>query len=244
MLRRKLKHTCTPENKHVLKDCLYSGRMDIADRIKQAREAAGMDRYGLAKACNISYQAVQQWETGRTKPSAKTLLKIARATNSNPAWLIEGSHQKPQSGIQESDQIYSANTQPTDTIISKVPLISSVHAGNWCEAADNFYPGDAEEWIPCPTRHSRHAYALRVKGISMEPKFREGEIIIVDPEIAASQYVVAKKLGSNEVTLKQLVVESGESYLKAVNPQWQEPIIKITEEWMICGTVICKIELF
>lgn len=218
--------------------------MDIGKRIEIARIAAGLDRNQLAAACGISYQAVQQWETGKTKPGAKALLNVARATNSDPDWLVNGKPHQPSLSIAENQATYTTNTHPVSHPVGSVPLISSVQAGNWCEAIDNFHSGDAEEWLPCPTRHSRHAYALRVTGSSMEPKFREGEIIVVDPEIASSPYVVAKKAGSNEVTLKQLVVESGENYLKAVNPHWPEQIIKVTEDWIICGTVICKIEIF
>ena len=244
MSQTELKHTYAQPCKHVSQAFFYNEGMDIGSRIRSARETAGMDRNELARACNISYQAVQQWETGKTKPSAKAMLKIARATNSSPDWLIEGKFPPTGAIGTESQASHGGNIEPLAARIGQVPLISSVQAGNWCEAIDNFHPGDAEEWLPCPARHSRHAYALRVAGSSMEPKFREGEIIVVDPEIASSPYVVAKKINSNEVTLKQLVVESGESYLKPVNPYWPEPIIKVTEDWIICGTVICKIEIF
>jgi SOS-response transcriptional repressor LexA len=239
-----LKHSLRSQASIVDKlPCIFY-KVDIGKRIETARIAAGLDRNQLAAACGITYQAVQQWETGRTKPGAKALLNVARATNSNPGWLVEGKGTMATSLASEPKPLYTANTEPTGWPLGQVPLISNITAGNWCEAVDNFHPGDAEEWIPCPARHSKNAYALRVTGSSMEPKFREGEIIVVDPEIASSPYVVAKKVNSNEVTLKQLVMECGECYLKAVNPHWPEPIIKMTEDWVICGTVICKIEIF
>lgn len=219
-----------------------------------------MDRYQLAKACKVSYQAVQQWEKGKTTPSATSLLDIAAATCTDPHWLIHGREpnksQKIISALVEAgatarsslpyEASTNSNVEPGPDIFGKVPLISHIQAGNWCDAVDNFHPGDAEEWLPAPTRHGPHAYALRVVGSSMEPRFREGEIVVVDPEVTATsgRFVVAKKVGTQEVTLKQLVIEAGDSYLKAMNPHWPEPIIRLTEDWLVCGSVICKVEIF
>ena len=55
-----------------------------------------------------------------------------------------------------------------------LPLISFVQAGGWCAVVDNLQPGDAEDWVPYPGRIGPHAFALRVNGPSMEPRF-EGE---------------------------------------------------------------------
>jgi len=87
---------------------------------------------------------------------------------------------------------------------------------------------------------------LRVRGESMLPRFQEGEIIIVDPDARAEsgQYVIARKDGSKEVTFKQLIREGESAYLKPLNPQWPEPIIRIDSDWHICGKIVCKMELF
>lgn len=120
------------------------------------------------------------------------------------------------------------------------PLISSITAGNWREGIDNFSPGDVEDWIPCYIKHSPSTYALRVDGPSMEPEFRHGEVIVVDPERAEANgsYVVAKRKEDDNVTFKQLIVTEGKKYLKAVNPEWPNRIIEVDGEWQICGVVI------
>lgn len=130
------------------------------------------------------------------------------------------------------------------TEMMSVPVISSVQAGSWCEASDPFLPGDADEWVPCPTKHSARTYALKVKGVSMEPEFFQGQIIIVDPEVSpdSGRFVIAKKSSENEVTLKQLIREGGVNYLKALNPDWPERIIKLDEDWHVCGVVISSVK--
>lgn len=240
-----LKHSLTQAASIVGKNTCIMIFMDISKRIETAREHAGLDRNQLAAACKISYQAVQQWEVGRTKPSAKALMAIAKATATNADWLINGIGEMQGYAIGELVPDYN-NVDPIPALRLQVPLISWVQAGDFCESVDLFQPGDADEWMPCPVPHSKHTYALRVRGPSMEPKFHEGEIVVIDPEAAAlsGRYVVAKKTGSQEVTLKQLIMDGSETYLKAANPNWPDQIIRITEEWIICGVVICKIEVF
>lgn len=134
----------------------------------------------------------------------------------------------------------------SSSIHGSVPLISSVQAGDFCEAIDNFHPGDAESWVPCPAQHSSKAFALKIEGDSMFPRFQAGEIVIVDPEVteAPGKFVIAKRESDQGVTLKQLVFDDGNYFLKAINPKWPDSYIKLSEEWHICGVVICKVELF
>lgn len=196
----------------------------------------------IARELGVSPQNITHWR--QRGVSAEYANAVAALLGCHPS---EISIAKPATVI--ADQGLMAVGEPIrDYTIPTglVPLISSVQAGSWCEAVDNFQPGDAEEWVPAPAKHGRHTYALRVTGTSMEPRFREGEIIVVDPEIAADsgKFVVAKKTGTQEVTLKQLIREGGESYLKALNQHWPEPILRMTEDWHICGVVICKLEMF
>lgn len=125
-----------------------------------------------------------------------------------------------------------------------VPVISWVQAGAWCEAIDNFNVGDAERWIPCPVAHSKHTYALRVRGDSMlapfgsSVSFSEGTLIYVDPEapLLSGKKVIAKLLDSNEVTFKVYREEDGKKWLFPLNPQYDK--IELVEGMHICGVVI------
>lgn len=125
----------------------------------------------------------------------------------------------------------------------KLPVIGSIAAGTWCEAVDNFSPGDADEWVEAPGPVGPNAFILRVEGISMEPLFTAGEKVVIDPSLEAQpgHYVVAKRTSDQGVTLKQLRQEGGEYYLYAVNPNWPERIIRLSEEWHICGRARWKI---
>ena len=123
----------------------------------------------------------------------------------------------------------------------RVPLISWVQAGHWCEAMDPFAPGDAEDWLFCPANHSSSTFALRVRGVSMEPKYRDGAIIYVDPERSADHLssVIVRMEDEAEVTFKQLVIEGDKRFLRPLNPDWPGPkLISIDSDAVICGVVI------
>jgi SOS-response transcriptional repressor LexA len=77
----------------------------------------------------------------------------------------------------------------------------------------------------------------------MEPKFMEGDKIVVDPSLEAlpGHFVAAKRTSDQAATLKQLKQEGKERYLYALNPDWPERIIRLSEEWTICGRARWKI---
>lgn len=145
------------------------------------------------------------------------------------------------------DMPYGLDEFNNATVIShtgrKLPVIGSIAAGTWCESNGTFDPRDAEEWIDAPGPVGPRAFILRVEGISMEPKFVNGDKIVIDPSLEAlpGHFVAAKRTRDQAATLKQLKQEGSEQYLYALNPDWPERIIRMTEEWSICGRARWKI---
>lgn len=63
-----------------------------------------------------------------------------------------------------------------------VPVINKVSAGYPSDFNDLDYPvGIADDYVRCPDLHDPNAFAVRVVGDSMEPKFREGDIVVFSP---------------------------------------------------------------
>lgn len=145
------------------------------------------------------------------------------------------------------DMPYGIGEFSNATVLShtgrKLPVIGSIAAGMWCDSNGNIDARDAEEWVDAPGPVGPQAFILRVEGISMEPKFMEGDKIVIDPSLEAlpGHYVVAKRTRDQAATLKQLKQEGSELYLYALNPDWPERIIKMTEDWTICGRARWKI---
>lgn len=141
---------------------------------------------------------------------------------------------------EESPLALSAN-EPAGR--NMLPVIGYVQAGEFCEAIDNFNPGDADEWMEAYGPAGPNAFILCVEGLSMDPDFRPGDKVVVDPgsQWANGDFVVAKRARDHAVTLKQIKREGDNHYLFATNPDWPQRIIEMNEEWHICGRVRRKI---
>lgn len=215
--------------------------MNTADRIKKLLRDNNVPerriRSELSRVCKISQQAVGDWFKGKTRRISPEYIKlIADEWGSSADYLIAGAKTETVYLRESSAPKYSSSD------VGKVPLISWVQAGDWAEAIDNFAPGDAERYLPCPKKHSASTYALKVQGDSMTAphgrSYPEGCIIFVDPELRGSvslgDRVVAKLNGHDAVTFKQLAADGNKQYLKPLNPQ-HSPIF---DEFRILGKVI------
>ena len=79
----------------------------------------------------------------------------------------------------------------------------------------------------------------------MEPMFYEGDIVFIDPEVPAEsgRIVAAVDDGAAdpEATLKKLVRDGSDYYLKALNPDWPGPKFQLfTQSMRIAGVAVGK----
>ncbi|MCK5225752.1 MAG: helix-turn-helix transcriptional regulator [Planctomycetes bacterium] len=63
-----------------------------------------------------------------------------------------------------------------------VPVINKVAAGYPTDFNDLDYPvGMADDYVRCPDLHDPNAFAVRIVGDSMEPKFNQEDIVVFSP---------------------------------------------------------------
>lgn len=145
------------------------------------------------------------------------------------------------------DMPYGLSEFSTAAVLShtgrKLPVMGSIEAGKWCEPDSNFVLQRAEDWIDSPGPVGTQAFVIRAEGVSMEPKFTEGDKIVIDPALDTlpGHFVAAKKINDEAIIIRQLKKEGNEQYLYALNPDWPERITLMTEEWRICGRARWKI---
>lgn len=128
--------------------------------------------------------------------------------------------------------------------MGRVPLISWVQAGDWTEVIESCNLAAAEDWITATSAVGKNAFALRVVGNSMEPEFREGEIVTVDPdrEAESGSYVIAK-INHDEATFKQLIRDGGSVFLRPINDAY--PLMDVTgRDLRIVGRVVEKVKRY
>jgi phage repressor protein C with HTH and peptisase S24 domain len=183
----------------------------------------GLSVSGLAKKSgldsttfNVSKRVMPD---GRARwPSTESLSKVLEATNStldNFAALVYGARTVPAPGARGGAGRLAAITQ------RRVPLIGFAQAAGAGYFDDGGYPvGGAWDEVGLPEISDPNAYALEISGDSMEPVYRDGDIVIVSPTtpIRRGDRVVTRT-AKGEVMAKQLVRRSARRIeLRSLNP--------------------------
>ncbi|NVH61948.1 peptidase S24 [Pseudomonas simiae] len=228
-------------------------RAAFAARLHEALDDAGIrtrgrgvdiHNYLVKVGAEKSTQAISKWLNGESIPEADSMVVLCSWLKVRREWLEYGVLPKEQTGdsnVHQLGAVGESNVREVTRQFGKVPLISWVQAGAWCES--NVEQHDDESWLSCPVPISESGYALRVLGDSMTNpgpgrSYPTGCIIFVDPEAETKtgDRVIARVPRTNEATFKILVEDAGRQFLRPINPQY--PIIDITEETHICGKVV------
>ena len=196
----------------------------LGQRVRMRRKELGLSQERLGELAGLDQTVISKLERGEVQETAR-IASLAEALACDALWLATGREARSPAVLINEVQL-----------AGRVPLISYVAAGNWSSAVDNLSPGDAEKWVETTVPVKRHTYALRVEGDSMEPKFPNGAILIVEPEAEArsGSYVIMRQNGT-DATFKQLIHDGGKWYLKPVNPRY--PLLDLTEDAVLCGVV-------
>ncbi len=91
-----------------------------------------------------------------------------------------------------------------------IPVINSIAAGLPTEFTDLDYPASvADEYIACPEIADPEAFAARVVGDSMEPAYREGEIVVFSPmlPVESGRDCFVRLERDQETTFKRVFIE-------------------------------------
>ena len=194
--------------------------MSLAERVKQRRKLLGLSQAGLAELVGVAQQSIFKIESGvTTKP--RNILSLAKALECDANWLQTGK------GRPNPDQATENSTTVAAPLLKRVPLISSVQAGNWRNIQTTIAEEDIE-WLFTPVKVSEDAFALRVTGNSMtnpygSPSIPDGSIVIVEPCPAPDngKIVVATLNDEPQATIKKLEIDGPNKFLVPLNPNYQ-----------------------
>jgi SOS-response transcriptional repressor LexA len=208
----------------------------LGTRLRARREAVGLTQEKLAKQCGVSRAAVAQWEAGVTRPGLDNLVRAAKALDVWLSWLTAGDQSLPDGPSPFS----SAGAR------RQIPVIDYVRAGLWDAVADPYAPGGGLDDIATDLELSPKAFALVVRGESMDPEFRDGDKIIIDPEVTPQpgDFVVAKLDREDEATFKKYRPRGSDKdgapiiELLPINPDWPTLMINAEQPGRIVGTLI------
>jgi phage repressor protein C with HTH and peptisase S24 domain len=176
----------------------------------------GLSASGLAKRSGLDpttfNPSKRRMPDGRARwPSTESLAKVLNATGASLeafTTLVTGA------------RALTASALPRN-VVRRIPLIGLAQAGGDGFFDDGGYPvGGGWDEVSLPEIADTNAYALEVSGDSMEPVFRDGDVVVVSPAapIRRGDRVVVRAI-SGEVMAKQLTRRSARRVeLKSLNP--------------------------
>jgi len=171
---------------------------------------AGLDPTTFNKSKRITPQGRARW------PSTESIAKALAATGASIESFVE---------------LINSGSAPATR---PVPLLGFAQAGAGYFDDSGFPVGEGWDEIAFPGVSDEHAYALEVSGQSMQPAYRDGDVILVSPAApirrgdrvvvrTRSGEVMAKELKrrtAKSIELSSLNAEHGERMLAAADVLW------------------------
>jgi SOS-response transcriptional repressor LexA len=203
--------------------------MHISDRVKKRRIKLNLTQFELAELSLTTQQGIQRLESGEVS-NPRNIKNLASALQTTEEYL--------KFGVGDLD-----NAEMGPPIRKFIPVINYVQAGNWGDINEIKESGAIySSKLVCPVNCSENTFALRVQGVSMEPKFQSGDLIFVDPlaQVENGSFVIARLDDENQATFKQLIIEGEQKFLKPLNKDWPDQLIAINGNCTIVGKVVFK----
>lgn len=174
--------------------------MEIYERIKQTRKKLGLSAEQVAEKLCVSPATIYRYENKDIKKFPTDILEpLAKIYGVTPEYLMGW-----------SDEVKSP--------VNRIPVLGKVVAGIPIEAVEEII--DYEE---VPSYMSENEYfALQIKGSSMEPKFSEGDVVIVrKQEDVDSGDIAIILVNGNEATVKKIKKFENGINLIPTNPAFE-----------------------
>lgn len=206
----------------------------ISEILKKNRKSKGMTSQDLANYLKCSQQFISQIETDkRSIPRDKLdMLKEIMSVEEYQELLQAIAFDRLKDIKDELEEV------KTSSKVSKILYFDDIQASAGLGSI-NEYEGE-REYIEVPgDMESIYNTAIRVNGDSMQPEFKQGDIIIIDTsrkEILKNKYYVVNY--DNYVYLKQLVRKGVKWYLHSINPYYPDLEIQKDVECKVIGQVI------
>ena len=175
----------------------------MGQRITQHRRILQLTQEQLAEKADLSPQFVSYAESGKRAIRPENLLKLSTAL-----------------GV-SADRLLGSESGNTD-----IPVLGYVRAGKPDEALQQVLGYESRGGLSAP---ADELFALRIRGDSMEPRFAEGDTVIVRRTDEVPDGSICVALIGDEATVKKADIKNGMIILTALNPAY-EPLVFTPEQ--------------
>lgn len=200
--------------------------------IRKLRKAKGLTQKQLAELIGVTESAVNQYESEKKRPKYETLLRLCEALGCSVADLI-GEQELTDLGFSAFERILIEKYRTLDEYGKKaVEAVLNVEAERGAveapvEIATKIIPlfpaaagagepvEDVLDEYEVPV-DSKASFAVRISGDSMEPEFKDGEVVLcrrVRPEVGD----IAVIMVNGFLLVKQYITDGQNIYLRSLN---------------------------
>lgn len=194
------------------------------NRIKELRKANNMTQSELAKKLKVAQNTLSTWENGKYEPDNNALGMLSEFFGVTTDYLL---------GL--------TNNIPTQSVRNRllVPVLGDVAAGIPIEAIQNIV--DYEE-IDTAMAATGEFFGLRLKGGSMEPRMRDGDVVIIRKQDDADTGDTAVVLvNGDSATVKRIKKEPSGISLIPNNPAYDTMFYSCDEIQRLPVQIIGKV---
>ncbi|RJE69711.1 repressor [Acinetobacter sp. JS678] len=188
----------------------------LAERLRYAMEVLSPKKIKgveLARAVGVKPPSVSDWLSGKSKTmEGENLLKASKFLGVNPSWLASGNGLPTDVNKRNKEEELS-NIIFRDLNLHKIPVLDYVQAGFWHEVVYDGTTPHSYTYTDYIGNNPEAIFSVIVQGESMEPDFKEGDMLIVDSSISPKPgcFVIAHN-GSHEATFKKYRVLSHDEF--------------------------------
>lgn len=231
-----------------------SEELTLGKQISEARKRAVWTQNDVAKALEVTPQAVSQWERDLTVPEGQKLVALSRLLNVNFASpLGEAVRDYERKHVDLQNAMASAREQirreaengyiPGDQLVGArdFPIYAAAEAG----AGFMIVHTDVMEYVKRPVilEGVPDSYGVLVKGDSMIPAYRPGNMALVHPRLPMERetdvilYDHDHRTGDAKAMIKRLLGFNDRSLkLEQYNPA--KTFSEHRADWPICHQVV------
>lgn len=193
------------------------------NRIALLRKERNMNQIELGKALGVAQNTISNWEKGKREPDHESVLRMAELFDCSIDFLLGASVTRLQ------DEVKGV----------LIPVLGDVAAGIPIEAVTDIV--DYEE-IDAAEARDGEFFGLRIKGASMEPRMREGDVVIVrKQDTAASGDTVVVLVNGDSATVKKIKIGPDGITLISSNPSYDPMFYSVAEVEQLPVRVIGRV---
>lgn len=212
--------------------------MQPSEQIKAIRKVKNLSQSELANICNVSTSAIGNIESGRQKEISRSIMKeLVNRVGVNPSWLLTGEGKMFTS---HKETLHSPIKTMAESLKGRfIPYLDQPVSAGFGE--ELFNEEGKTRYICIPdTAGKKDLKALRVKGDSMVPTLKDGDIVVCDTGGWDGDGVYVIK--THEFAFVKRVILQPEGY-KVISDNEKYPPYQVpaSEDTVIIGKVYCAV---